>query len=135
MSCFVANRIRLCPRIVPAMKLLLSPDPPGGGSPAPPPVPPPADPPAPTDPPEPKPPPAAEIVRTGHSEREIELQAELQQERQAHATTAAEKKAREQRISELEDERRRLLEPPKPTPAPKTRRKGVMERFFEGSDD
>ena len=42
------------------------------------------------------------------SEREIELETELKSERDAHATIAAEKKAREQRINELEDELRKL---------------------------
>jgi hypothetical protein len=135
MSCFVANGIQTCLAIVRGMRRCLSPDPPEGGNPPDPPPsqPPPAEPPNPV--PEPAPPPAAKTAMTGKkSEREIELEAELERERQAHATTAAEKKAREQRISELEDERRKLLEQPRPTPAPK-KRKGVMERFFDGSED
>jgi hypothetical protein len=70
-------------------------------------------------PPAPAEPPAATTVAKGaKSERDIELEGELEKERQAHATTAAEKKAREQRVNELEDELRRLKEVPKPTPPP-----------------
>jgi hypothetical protein len=86
-------------------------------------------PPAPPAPPEiaaPAPPPAARIVVEGErSEREIDLESELQAERDRHATTAAEKKQREIRISELEDERRTLLAPPAP-------KKSTMERFMAG---
>lgn len=76
----------------------------------------------------PAPPPAAKIIVEGvRSELEIELESELQAERDRHATTAAEKKQREIRIAELEDERRALLAPPAP-------KKSIMERFMAGED-
>ena len=86
----------------------------------------------------PAPPPAAAIVATGaRSEREIELETELKAERDAHAMTAAEKKAREQRINELEDELRKLKEIPKtPDAKPQTRTKPGRVRltFFDPPD-
>jgi hypothetical protein len=126
------------------MKRCLSPDAPEGGSPAE--IPEADDPPTPRETPAPPappaaapapapaaaPPPAARIVVNGaRSEREIELEAELAEERQAHATTAADKKAREQRIMELEDERRRLLEPPKPVPRTDPKPKRTRLTFFD----
>jgi hypothetical protein len=109
-------------------KLFLSPDeapgngppptvgtpPPTGGTPAPAPV---------ADLPAPAPPPAARIV--GESQltpREIELQTELDGERERHGQTEQEKKAREIRIAELEDELHRLRQlqsGPAPATAPK----------------
>jgi hypothetical protein len=54
-------------------------------------------------------PPAGRIVVSAtRTEREVELQSELEQERSAHASTAAEKKERELRIMQLEDELRTL---------------------------
>ena len=74
----------------------------------------------------PNPPPAAATVLTGtRSERETSLQAELEAERGSHAKTAKEKKDREVRISELEDELRRLKSPP--AKADRT----ALEEFFE----
>ena len=89
-------------------------------------------------PPVPAQPVAAQIVVTGtKSEREIELEAELDKERQAHATTATEKKAHEQRINELEDERRRLMDPPRPAPVPRSAPKSKRTRltFFDDGGD
>lgn len=82
--------------------------------------------PAPASPPPPDNPgtPAARIVATGErTEREIDLESELEAERTSHATTAAEKKAREIRVAELEDELHRLktagaVPPRTATPAP-----------------
>lgn len=69
--------------------------------------------------PTPTPPPAAAIVAAGkRTEREVELEAELEAERAKHASTAAEKKAREIRLAELEDENFRLKQVGiKPAPA------------------
>lgn len=54
-------------------------------------------------------PPAGQTVATGrHTEAENELRTKLDSEQKAHATTAADKKAREQRIAELEDELHRV---------------------------
>jgi hypothetical protein len=69
-------------------------------------------------------PPAAKIVVEGpKSEREIELEdeltrirADLDQTKSAHAATVEIKKLREVRISELEDERKRLSTPATPRP-------------------
>lgn len=71
-------------------------------------------------PPPPAGPTAAGVVLTGtRTEREIDLEAELATERERHATTANEKKAREIRVAELEDELHRLKSAGlKPTPAP-----------------
>jgi hypothetical protein len=84
------------------------------------------------------PPPAATIAAGTKSERErdIALEGELEKERQAHATTAAEKKAREQRINELEDELRKLKEVPTPTPKPTPAKKPSRVRltFFDPAD-
>jgi cell shape-determining protein MreC len=83
------------------------------------------------------PPPAATIEAAGtKSERDIALEGELEKERQAHATTAAEKKAREQRINDLEDELRKLKEVPKPTPTPTPPKKPSRFRltFFDPAD-
>lgn len=91
--------------------------------------------PAPPTPVSPAKPPAAAIVVTGGvSEHEIELEAELKAERAAHATTAADKKAREQRINELEDELRKLKEVPKPPPPPSPKPSRVRLTFFESAD-
>lgn len=70
--------------------------------------------------PTPAAPPAAAIVAAGkRTEREVELEAELEAERAKHASTAAEKKAREIRLAELEDENFRLKQVGlKPAPAP-----------------
>jgi hypothetical protein len=65
--------------------------------------------PDPADPNGPPAPPAAEIVITGtKSEAESKLETDLKSERDSHARTAEEKKAREIKISELEDELTRL---------------------------
>ena len=94
----------------------------------------PAAPPPPTPPAPAQPPAAATVLAGARSEHEIELEAELKTERDAHATTAAEKKAREQRINELEDELRKLKELPKmPAPKPKTRSR-VRLTFFDPAD-
>jgi hypothetical protein len=71
-------------------------------------------------------------VNAERSEREIDLEAELEAERQRHAVTAEEKKQREIRIAELEDERRQFLTPPPPP----SKKASTMERFFgwEGED-
>ena len=83
-------------------RILLSPDPVEGGTPAPPAPP---APPGESQPPPPAPPPAAATVLSGdRTEREVQLQEEI--------------KKREIRISVLEDENHRLKSPP--TPAPKT---------------
>lgn len=114
------------------MNLLRSPDP-AEGDPAPPTptvTPPAPPPPGPSQPP-PAAPPAAAAVVQGRSEREIELSAELEKERKAHATTADEKKQREQRINELEDERRRLLDANKP---PRAKAQRVRLTFFDEGD-
>ena len=58
------------------------------------------------------PPPAARIVVTAErTEREANLEAELATERSSHAATAAQKKERELRLSELEDQLHRLRQP------------------------
>lgn len=75
--------------------------------------------------------PSARIVVEGReSEREQELseelaetRAELDRERQQRTTTETEKKQREQRINELEDQNRRLME--STTERPKRRRSSV----------
>jgi hypothetical protein len=85
--------------------------------------------------PAPEPPPAAKIVVQGQiSEREIELQAELDAERASHAETAAQKKQREIKIAELERERGELREAlhGAPAHAPK---KSCIEKFFAGESE
>ena len=87
------------------MKLHLSPDGPDGNGPA-------ASPPQPPspgpDPAAPPPPPAAAAVISAGEQRLADLQAELAAEKRSHAATAADKRERETRISELEDERRAI---------------------------
>lgn len=71
----------------------------------------------------PTPPPAASIVHSGKSEREVNLEQELEDTRRQLTTTAEEKKAREVRINELEDELRALKGPaPKPAAAKSSKR-------------
>lgn len=98
-----------------------APEPPGPSQP-------PSGPPA----PEPARPPAAGAVVQGRTEHEIELETELDNERKAHATTATEKKQRELRISELEDELRRLREPPRDPPQPRKKKSPSGMREFLG---
>lgn len=96
-------------------KILFSPDPEPG---------------APGNPPTPEPaaPPAARAVLNGpRTEREVSLEAELEAERNSHGKTAKEKKDREVRINELEDELRRLKNPPPPARQDRT----ALEEFFE----
>lgn len=88
------------------------------------------NPPAP-EPNTPPPPPAAATVAIGKTERESELAQELAEEMARHAGTAAQVKARETRIAELEDELHRLRETMKPAPAPARRESGW---FFEEED-
>ena len=77
-----------------------------------------------------EPPPAAVIVTTGTvSERETNIAAELAAERESHASTANEKKAREVRIAELEDQLR--IARGEVTPKPK---KSVMQSFLDGDE-
>jgi hypothetical protein len=88
------------------------------GSPPAPPVTPPAPSPAPTPAPAPQndnnKPPAARVVTEGtKSEREIQLEGELQAERERHTKTAGEKIEREKRMMELEDQLRTLTATPK----------------------
>jgi hypothetical protein len=71
------------------------------------------------------------VVAAERTEREIELQAELDAEITRHAVTAEQKKAREVRIAELEDERRQLLTPP---PSPPKKAPGMWEKFFGESE-
>jgi len=60
----------------------------------------------------PAPPPAARIVVEGQrSEREINLETELQAERDRHAVTASEKKEREIKISFLQDKLDQIQRP------------------------
>src|SRR5690242_9342045 len=80
------------------------------------------------------PPPAAAAVISGtKTEAELNLEKDLKDERDRHATTAAEKKQREIRISELEDELRRLREIQSARPVPSKR--GMMEKFLSGDDE
>lgn len=73
--------------------------------------------------PTPEPPPAATVVSQGTlSEGDA---GELHRLRQERETLAAEKKARELRIMELEDENRTLKTPPAP------KRKGFLEKAAE----
>lgn len=103
------------------MKLLLSPDPAEGGAPTPA-----APAPAPA-----APSPAAKTVLEGQrTEREIELGAELIAERTSHAATAGEKKARENRISELEDQLHQI----KSAIGVKKKKSGGWT-FFDGDED
>lgn len=99
-------------------RLLRSPGETDGGSPTPAPeIPPPAAAPAcPSQPPQA----AATVIAGKRTEREIELERDLDDERGRHATTAKEKKDRELRIAELEDELRRLKEIPATPAAKKT---------------
>jgi len=79
----------------------------------------------------PAPPPASSIVANAErTEREVQLQSELDGERGAHATTAKEKKDRELRIAELEDELHRLRNTPQPAAA--KRSLFDVSEFFEG---
>ena len=83
-------------------KLLLSPDADAGGNPPPP------EPTPPASPARPEPPPAASVVLSAaRSEKEVNLEAELEAERTA-------RKDREQRINQLEDENRQLKTVTKP---------------------
>jgi hypothetical protein len=87
--------------------------------------------PAPPETAAPAPPPAARIVVEGQrSEREIDLESELQAERDRHATTAAEKRSQEFRIAELEQERGELRAAL--TPPPAAPKKSIMEKFMAG---
>lgn len=98
-------------------KILWSPDPTDPGAPAP--------------TPEPAAPPAAEVVLKGKkTEREIQLQAELDSERSSHTKTAKEKKDREVRIAELEDELHKLKSAAQP--APKKSFLDISEFFEQG---
>jgi hypothetical protein len=88
-------------------QILFSPDPGDGGGPSDPTPAPGATTSNPTPPP--APPPAAETVLTGiKSEREIQLETDLQKEREEKQRIESEKKDREIRISELEDENHQL---------------------------
>jgi len=77
--------------------------------------------------------PAARTVLTGQiSEREIDLEAQLREERERHATTAKEKKERENRINELEDDLRKARQTSQPEPKPK---KSMMAAWLAGEDE
>lgn len=79
----------------------------------------------------PAPPPASTIVvNAERTEREVQLQAELDSERGAHETTAKQKKERELRIAELEDELHKLRSTPQAEAKPKRSFLDVSE-FFE----
>ena len=68
---------------------------------------------------DPAPPPAATIVLNGQrTEREVQLEQELEATRTRAQSTAEEKKEREKRINQLEDEIHRLITPNKPKSAP-----------------
>ena len=95
-----------------------------------------ADPtPDPTPPkPSPAPPPASQIVvEARRSEREVELEREISDLRAKHDATEAAKRAREIRISELEDENHRLKSIPKP-PAPPKRRPLLFPTVLDQED-
>jgi hypothetical protein len=78
------------------------------------------------------PPPAAHTVLTGErTEDSVRLAQELEAERASHAATAADKKAREVRIAELEDELHRIKE----VPAPARREKITSRMFTFGRED
>ncbi len=62
------------------------------------------------------------------SEREIQLQEELQSERRRSVTLESEKRDRETRIAELEDELNALRNPPAPEPPAK---KSVRLGFYK----
>lgn len=98
------------------MKLrLYSPDPTDGGSAGS------TDQTPPTPSPAPAAPPAARTVKEGErTERELQLEKDLQAANDREARTAAEKKDREQRINQLEDELRQLKQIPKTEPAKKS---------------
>ena len=88
-------------------KILLSPDPGDGGDPAHPSPPP--GPPVSSPAPQPAPPPAATTVLEGtKTERELQLEEDLQKERDDKQRLADEKKDRELRIMQLEDENHQL---------------------------
>jgi hypothetical protein len=77
--------------------------------------------------------PAARTVLTGKiSEREIDLENQLTDERAKHATTQKEKKDREIKIAELEDSLRLAREIPK-TAAPE--KKSMMAAWLAGEDE
>ena len=78
----------------------------------------------------PEPPAARIVVASQPTERELSLAAELQAVTGRLTTTEAEKRAREQRINELEDELNRLKKLATPTPpsAPSKKSNGW---FFE----
>lgn len=91
------------------MKRLLSPDPIEGGD-----IPP-TNPDPPTPAPAPIDPPAAKAVLEGdRTEREIQLQEELQSERERTTKLDANKRDRETKIAELEDQLRQLRTSPGP---------------------
>ena len=94
--------------------MIVPPDPPKPPSEEPPPPAPPAPPPAPPA----APPPAAEVVLTGEkNERELQLEKDLEAERQSRKKTELDN-------AQLQDEVHRLKSPPAPSPAdPKPRRK------------
>ena len=91
---------------------------------------PPPEAPAPAPTPAPEPPAARIVVTAQPTDREISLAAELQTVTGRLTTTEAEKRAREQRINELEDELNRLKKLATPTPpsAPAKKNNGW---FFE----
>ena len=102
------------------LRFLLSPDPdplvsPAGG---PPPAPAPADPPPEADLPH-----AGRVVMLAPDGRAAALERELDEERESHAKTAAEKKAREVRVAELEDELHRARQAAQPVPVAVKREK------------
>lgn len=81
------------------------------------------------------PPPAAQTVVTGtKTEAELKLERELKDERASHASTAAEKKARETRIAELEDELHRLKQVQTPAPTP-PKPKSAIRQFMGWEDE
>lgn len=91
---------------------------------------PPADPPAPTDPPA-EPPATRVVLNAEKSERELNLEKELADEKSA-------RKQVEMKAAELEDQNSQLKKIPTNTPAPtpnKRRKKGIMEEFFYGADE
>jgi hypothetical protein len=79
------------------------------------------------------PPAAAAVISGTKTEAEIKLETDLKDERDRHANTEAEKKNREIRISELEDELRRLRDVQSGPARPSKR--GMMEKFLSGESD